>query len=122
MTRWEPCLSLHNRGSYVSRLSSFTCFGMQAHLAFSCKALLPILGMGRVRVDVNEHRSRTSLLNATRCLKKQPSGVSHLEVVTAHGGFRGKLSFGTRRVIDLRCAHAAMCVHGGGPNHAVPWP
>lgn len=94
---------------------------MQAHLAFSCKALLPILSMGHVRLNADEPESRTSLLNATRCLKKQPGGVSHLEVVTAHGGFRGKLSFGTRRVIDLRCAHAAMCVHGGGPTHAVPY-
>ena len=95
-------------------------FGMQAHLALSCKALLPILGMGHVRLNADEPNS---LLNATRCLKEQPSGASHLEVFSEIGNYRGKLTFATRRLIDLRSAHqpygAGACM---GEAPAMPWP
>ena len=85
---------------------------MQAYLAFSCKALLPILGVGHVRVCLDTPGRGSPLLNATRCLTKQPSGASHLEVVS-WADTCGSMC--TRHLIDLRCAHATMwcwCVHG----------
>ncbi len=80
-------------------------FGMQAHLALCCKALLPILGVGHVRVRLDTPGPGRPLLNATRCLTKQPSGAVHLDVVswTGHLG-----TACTRHLIDLRCAHAPM--------------
>ena len=82
--------------------------GMQIHLALCCKALLPILRMGHVRVNLDKHKSGRPPLNATRCLiMKQPSGASHLEVFSWVGYCQEKW-LGTRHLIDLRCAHARM--------------
>ena len=92
-------------------------FGMQAHLALSCKALLPILGMGHVRVRIDWHEDGRPLLNATRRLMKQPGSASHLEVFSKEG-YCGISCPSTRHLIDLRCAHApniVWCLHGGGP-------
>ena len=89
------------------------CFGMQTHLALSCKALLPILGMGHVRVNLG--KSGRPLLSATRCLTKMPCGASHLDVFSWVG--HDKQWLGTRHLIDLRCAHAPMwcwCMHACG--------
>ena len=100
---------------------------MQAHLALCSKATLPILGMGRVRViiDTLEDRFgrpyRRPLLKASRFLTKQPGGVSHLEVLGKRANLERE-SFGARRLIDLRCAHAPIrCwyVHGCGVYLAV---
>ena len=91
---------------------------MQAQLAFSCKALLPILGMGHVRVRIDKHKDERPLLDATRCLMKQPGSASHLEVYSVW------VCLGTCHLIDLRCAHAPMlsgaCM-GVAPAPAVPW-
>ena len=77
---------------------------MQAHLAVCCKGLLPILGMGHVRVTLDTTGSpERPLLNATRCLTKQPGGVSHLEVCSWDDK-EGDERLGTRHFIDLRCA------------------
>ena len=54
--------------------------GVQSHLALCCKATLPILCMGHVRVKTDHHLYERRLRRATRCLTKQPGGVSHLEV------------------------------------------
>ena len=80
---------------------------MQAHLAFCCKALLPILGMGHVRVNLDKHERGRPLVNATRFLAKQPGTASHLEL-RSWDGCRGKGRPSTRHLIDLRCAHAPM--------------
>ena len=107
MTRWVPCLSHHTKGTSVFGLSLQNCLGMQAHLALCCKALLPVLGMGHVRVNLDKPASGRPLLKATRCLTKQPSGASHLEVFSWVGYCQEKW-LGTRHLIDLRCAHVRM--------------
>ena len=66
------------------------CTGVQIHLALCCKATLPILSMGHVRVGIDEHgrdehERERPLLQAARCLTKQPSDVSHLEVWSRSG-------------------------------------
>ena len=108
----------------VSGLSSLKCFGMQAHLALCCKALLPILGMGHVRVNLDAPKTGRPLLNATRCLRKQPSGVSHLEVFSRdYSDSQRKTRPATRQLVNLRCAHAPC---GAGLCRVwplgVPWP
>ena len=114
---------LNNKETHVSGWSLRSCFGMQAHLALCCKALLPILCMGHVAINVDKHGSARHLLNATRCLRKQPSGASHPEIFSRDArNFGGTLCFGTRRLIDLRCAHASIwcwCVHGRLPCCAM---
>ena len=105
---WVPCLSIHNKGSYLSSLVFKNYrLGMQAHLALCCKALLPILGMGHVRVNLGTPGSGTHLLNATRYLTKQPDGVSHLDVHSLEDN-EGPERPGTGHLIDLRCADACM--------------
>ena len=93
------------------------CFGVQTHLALSCKGLLPILGMGHVRVNVDKPGSGRPLHKASRFLTKQPGGVSHLEVSGRSANVEREC-FGSRHLINLRCAHApTWCwyVHGCGP-------
>ena len=81
---------------------------MQARLAVCCKALLPILGMGHVRVNLDTPGSpERPLLNATRCLTKQPGGVSHLELY-AWDAYEDYERPGTGHLVNLRCAHAPM--------------
>ena len=74
--------------------------GVQGHLALCSKATLPILCMGHVRVTTKKHERKKPLITATRCLAKQPGGVSHLEVSS-----RDVYAYlDTRRHLDLRCA------------------
>ena len=96
-------IPLQNRGLLVKLKNSFG--QLQAHLALCCKALLPILGMGHVRVNLDAHKNTRPLLNANRGLRKQPNGASHLHMFS-FDGYCGTICFGTRRLIDLRCAHA----------------
>ena len=90
----------------VCGLSLQYCFGMQTHLAMCCKSLLPILGMGHVRVNLDKPASGRPLLKATRCLTKQPGGASHLEVFS-WASYCEKIWLSTRNLIDLRWAHIA---------------
>ena len=95
---------------------------MQAHLALCCKALLPILGMGHVRVNLNTPKTGRALLNATHCLTKQPGSVLHLEVCSWNPN-RVYNRPGTRNLIDLRCAcaHVVALVRAWcGPSLAMP--
>ena len=82
---------------------------MQGHLALSCKATLPILGMGHVRMRTDEPEREGHLLKAMRCLMKQPGGVSHLHV----SGMRTYADLDPRHLMDLRCAHALLCLTTG---------
>ena len=76
------------------------CMGVQSHLALCCKATLPILCMGHVRVTTKEHEGKKPLLQATCCLAKQPGGVLHLEVLSRD--YYAWLD--TRRHVNFRCA------------------
>ena len=100
MTRCVICLSIHNRGAVISEDGRLRlCTGVQSHLALCCKTTLPILCMGHVRVHTDHHELKRRLLQATRCLTKQPGGVSHFEVTS-----KGACVLDTRNLIDLRCA------------------
>ena len=80
---------------------------MQGHLALCCKATLPILCMGHVNVRTNRLERERPLLQATRCLTKQPDGVSHLEVSSRHSNCGLSMmcsDVSTHHLIDLRCA------------------
>ena len=94
------------------------CFGMQTHLALSYKSLLPILGIGHVRVNLDKPARGTLLHKASRFLTKQPGGVSHLEVFAWNHANLERECFGSRHLVNLRCAHAptwCCCVQGRGP-------
>ena len=73
---------------------------MQVRLALCCKALLPILCKGFVRVRLDKPKGERSLIQLTRCLSQQPGDVSHLKL------FSRMPMRGIRKLIDLRCAHA----------------
>ena len=92
---------------------------MQTHLALSCKSLLPILGMGHVRVNIDKHGGGRPLHKASRFLTKQPGGVSHLEVSARNNNASVEREcFGSRHRINLRCAHAptwCWCMQWCGP-------
>ena len=85
-----------------------SAFGMQTHLAFSCKALLPILGMGHVKVNLSAPGSpERPLQNATRCLTKQPGGVLHLEMCS-YDDLPEHTRLATRHLSNLRCVLAPI--------------
>ena len=69
---------------------------LQARLALCCKAMLPILCAGHVSVRLDKPDEPSTQL--TRCLERQPDGVSHLELwgTGNHPGIN--------QLIDLRCA------------------
>ena len=94
---------LHNKGSCQSCGWALQgCSGVQSHLALCCKATLPILCMGRVTMTTDERKRERPLLQAARCLTKQPGSVSHLMVSSS--GYYGQNCADMRHVIDLRCA------------------
>ena len=103
------------------------CTGVQGHLALCCKATLPIMCMGHVRVITDNLSNERRLHQATRCLTKQPGDVSHLEV-TWWGIYHNRKDWvGTRRLIDLRCAfalvrllHVCCNMHELAPDLFVP--
>ena len=69
---------------------------MQGNLALCCKALLPILSMGRVvMTSPDEVYGGRPLLQLTRCLTEQPDKVTHLELRNF-----GEI-LGTRRLMGL---------------------
>ena len=80
--------------------------GVQSHLAVCCRATLPILCMGHVRVSINELERERPLIKATRCLMKQPGGVSHLEVLSRDVHAEGGCLGAHHLLADLRCASA----------------
>ena len=82
--------------------------GVQGHLALCCKATLPTLCMGHVRVHTDHDLNERQLLQATRCLTKQPGGVLHLEVIWWGVDLNREDWVGTRHLIDLRCACALV--------------
>ena len=84
---------------------------LQVNLALCCKGMLPILYMGHVSVRLYEEDKGRPLTQLTRCLKKQPDGVSHLELFS-HDSMRG-----THQLIDLRCAAS---LHGAGSCMCLP--
>ena len=93
------------KGGYIRFLA-----GVQRQLALCCKATLPILCMGHVRVRaVKEHLER-HLLNATRCLTKQPGGISHFELWSWDIHYKGTVLIGIHHLADLRCAYAVVCL------------
>ena len=76
--------------------------GVQSHLALCCKATLPIMCTGHVRVRTDRHERERHILRATHCLTKQPSGVSHLEVSPRE--LRADfVRPDTRHLVDIRC-------------------
>ena len=84
---------------------------MQSHLALCCKATLPILCMGHVKLTTDEHQGKRPLLQAARCLMKQPNSVSHLEMWSRTADVHEKEHQRTTKFIasalrlgDLRCA------------------
>ena len=95
------------------------CTGVQIHLAVCCKATLPILCMGHVRVRTDEHGIERPLLQATRCLTKQPGDVSHLEVSPRDVGH---YRLGAHTLVDLRCAYAVVYLPSRGVKRlGMPW-
>ena len=72
---------------------------MLANFACCCKAMLPALYMGRVTVRLDAGRS---MLQVSRCLRKQPGGITHLDLYT------DKQMLGIRNLIKLRCIHACQ--------------
>ena len=74
---------------------------MQVNLALCCKAMLPLLWTGFVSVRLDKPSGERPITQLSRCLAKQPNGVSHLRLYS-QGEQRG-----TRKLIDLRCAHAS---------------
>ena len=77
---------------------------MQVNLALCCKAMLPLLWTGVVSVRLDKPGGGRSVTQLSRCLAQHPDGVSHLRLFTK-GNWRH-----TRKLIDLRCAHAAAQV------------
>ena len=53
---------------------------MQGNLALCCKAMLPLLYMGFVRVRLDKAEGERPLSRFTRCLSQQPDGVVHLKL------------------------------------------
>ena len=82
---------------------------VQSHLALCCKATLPILCTGHVRVRTDKHERERHFLQATHCLTKQPGGVSHLEV-SPRDICADIDRLDTRPLVDLRCASALGCL------------
>ena len=84
------------------------CTGAQVNLALTCRAMLPVLGMGRVVVRLSPlglsplGNVARPLLHATRCLAKDPGAVTHLELTS----WQRRKYYGTRQLIDLGCAQA----------------
>ena len=82
------------------RLGASDCAWVcRSHLAVCCKACLPILCMGHVRVVTNNQERERQLLQATGCLTKQPGNVLHLEVSACTASARLE----TRHLVNLRC-------------------
>ena len=82
------------------RMSASISTGVQSHLALCCKATLPIVCMGHVRVRTSEHERQRPLSEATRCLARHPGSVSHLEV----SSIDVYAYLDTRHLVALRCA------------------
>ena len=115
------CLSLHNCVTGSCHFSGWAhqgCMGVQIHLAVCCKATPPILCMRHVRVRTDHHARKRHLSQATRCLAKQPGGVSHLDVssrdvsdsedsedseATQKTQMIGYAYLDNRCLVDLRC-------------------
>ena len=88
------------------------CMTLQSHLALCCKATLPILCMGHVRVRINKQkreRAWSSLRQAACCLTKQPGGVSLLEV-SSSTVYVGNEYLNAYPLVDLSCASALVCL------------
>ena len=91
------------------------CLCMQVNLALCSKAMLPLLYKGSVMVRLDKPKGERPLTQFTRCLSQQPAGISHLNLYT-DGSVRG-----TRKLIDLRCAHTMQtCLHGAGHCMSMP--
>ena len=67
-----------------------------------CKATLPIICMGHVSVWMDERKCKRPLLKATRCLTKQPGGVSRLSVFSLDFFPKNNTRLSTRHLIELR--------------------
>ena len=66
--------------------SNCGCVAVQNQLAVCCKAMLPVLSMGHVRLTIDPMNGSSPLLPLTRRVTtRQPSGVSHLEVTSIDG-------------------------------------
>ena len=75
---------------------------MQVNLVLSCKAMLPLLWTGHVSASLDTPNGGRPLTQLSRRLAKHPNGVSHLALISPCAmGWRG-----TRKLPDLRCAHA----------------
>ena len=57
----------------------------------------------------------------TRCLTKQPGGVSHLDLLSCNL-YSGTFILDTCNLIDLRCVNAVVCcdIHECAPGCGVP--
>ena len=123
-TRCVVCLSLHSSGAVITEAGQLRlCTGMQSHLAVCCKATLPFLCMGHVRVTTDKQQFERPLLQATRCLTKQPGGVLHFEL-SSRDIFSGTLCLDTCHLVGLRYGYALVCcgMHESPPGCGVPLP
>ena len=89
--------------------------GAQVNLALTCKAMLPVLCMGRVVVRLSptglsldglslRKNIARPLLHASRCLAKDPGAVTHLELTS----WQEQKFYGTRQLIELGCAQVTQ--------------
>ena len=116
-TRCIPCLSLslHNMWKQAPLGVSDAALHVPAGQPGTVlQAMLPILCMGRVSARLDRPYEPLTLL--TRCLRKQPDGVSHLKLYSSS---MQKLR-SIRKLIDLRCAHAVQECRRGGVCMCLP--
>ena len=99
-------ITLQYGSCHIQRWALQSCTGVQGHLPLCCKATLPILCMGHVWVKTDEHKREGPIVQATRCLTKQPGAVSHLHLWSK----TNTCCIDTRQLIDFRCAHAMVCL------------
>ena len=83
----------------ICHLKKRVCSGVQSHLALCCKATLPLLCIGHVRVRSDNQAREWLLLQATRCLTKQPGRVSHLEVAKPDYLYTGQYHLAAHQLV-----------------------
>ena len=87
----------------------------QINLALCCKASLPILYKGIVSLRLDRPNGGRLLTQLSRCLAKQPDGVTHLHLFSC-GNVRS-----THQLVGVRCAYALQaCLQCAGCCMGMP--